>query len=397
MATFTPKERITKAKIQLQKEAPFFAHLVMNMSIKENKEIPTMGVNFKGDAIYNPEFVEKLTDSELKGVLCHETMHVALQHLLRAGKRDHTLFNIAADIIINYMILSENYDLPAGVLLPESKGASIFKLQGKNGWFEIDAEGKSAEEVYEYLSSNAKKLDIPVIGEGQFDEHQFSDDLSESEKQAVAKEWQGKLVDAATEAKPRGKLPGYIDRMMDDILNPKLNWKALLYQYLTKDILYNFTYKKPGRRSYSTGYYMPHEIKENLNITCTVDCSGSISKQEYTEYMSEITGIANAFTQINMDIIFWDTEIRQVEKVTRNNQKKLLEIKIPGGGGTSISCLANYFKDRQAPQLMVHLTDGYIEHEPDLPYSRHLFVVSEFGDASIVENHGQVFKIHGDK
>jgi len=394
MATFTPKEKITKAKIQLQKDSPFFAHLVMNMSIKEDTNIPTMGVNFEGNAIYNPEFIDKLTDLEVKGVLCHETMHVALQHLLRLGKRDMMLWNIAADMIINYMILSEGFSLPKGVLIPKN-GYTVYSINGKNGTFEIDVKEKSAEEIYEYLSSNTDKIDVEVLGEGQFDSHEYGDHLSEPEKQAIAKEWQGKLVDAATAAKARGKLPSYIDRMMDDILNPKLNWKALLYQYLTKDILYNFTFKRPGRRSYSTGFYMPYEIKENLNITCTIDCSGSISKTEYTEYMSEIIGIANAFEQINMDIIFWDTEIRQVEKVTRGNQQKLLKMEIPGGGGTYISCLDEHFKDIRPPQLMVHLTDGYVESSPKLPYSKHLFVVSEHGDQSIVEQHGKVFKIHG--
>jgi predicted metal-dependent peptidase len=291
------------------------------------------------------------------------------------------------------MILSEGFSLPKGVLIP--KNDSVYSINGKNGTFEIDVEEKSAEEIYEYLSSNTDKIDVEALGEGQFDSHEYGDHLSEPEKQAIAKEWQGKLVDAATAAKARGKLPSYIDRMMDDILNPKLNWKALLYQYLTKDILYNFTFKRPGRRSYSTGFYMPYEIKENLNITCTIDCSGSISKTEYTEYMSEIIGIANAFEQINMDIIFWDTEIRQVEKVTRGNQQKLLEMEIPGGGGTYISCLDEHFKDIRPPQLMVHLTDGYVESSPKLPYSKHLFVVSEHGDQSIVEQHGKVFKIHG--
>jgi|TARA_B100001964_G_C14233162_1_gene601060 predicted metal-dependent peptidase len=394
MATFTPKEKITKAKIQLQKDSPFFAHLVMNMSIKEDTNIPTMGVNFEGNAIYNPEFIDKLTDLEVKGVLCHETMHVALQHLLRLGKRDMMLWNVAADMIINYMILSEGFSLPKGVLIPKN-GYTVYSINGKNGTFEIDVKEKSAEEIYEYLSSNTDKIDVEVLGEGQFDSHEYGDHLSEPEKQAIAKEWQGKLVDAATAAKARGKLPSYIDRMMDDILNPKLNWKALLYQYLTKDILYNFTFKRPGRRSYSTGFYMPYEIKENLNITCTIDCSGSISKTEYTEYMSEIIGIANAFEQINMDIIFWDTEIRQVEKVTRGNQQKLLKMEIPGGGGTYISCLDEHFKDIRPPQLMVHLTDGYVESSPKLPYSKHLFVVSEHGDQSVVEQHGKVFKIHG--
>ena len=35
---------------------------------------------------------------------------------------------------------------------------------------------------------------------------------------------------------------------------------------------------------------------------------------------------------------------------------------VPGGGGTCISCLQDKYKAERPPQLMVHLTDGYIEN-----------------------------------
>ncbi len=109
---FTPREKIVKAKIQLQSESPFFSHLIMNMSLTEDKNIPSMGVNFKGDARYNPEWVETLTSKQLKGVLCHEVMHVALIHLLRLGKRNHRTWNIATDMMINSMISMLYYVAP---------------------------------------------------------------------------------------------------------------------------------------------------------------------------------------------------------------------------------------------------------------------------------------------
>ena len=45
-------DRITRQKIQLQKQSPFFAHLVMNLTITENNEaVPTMGVDCSGNKI----------------------------------------------------------------------------------------------------------------------------------------------------------------------------------------------------------------------------------------------------------------------------------------------------------------------------------------------------------
>lgn len=418
---FTPREQIVKAKIDLQRKAPFFAHLVMNMNIAEDTSVPSMGVDFKGNAFYNPEWVSTLSQEQTQGVLCHEVMHVALTHLLRLGKKDAMTWNIACDMLINYMILQEGFSLPEGVLIPNG---SVYTLpvEGKPD-IVIDVTGKVAEEVYEELqqqlpqckcschsegcssekdSSNSGDGDGDESEEGNcgcgcpsygFDSHEYGDKVSETEKQAIEKEWKGKLVDAATAAKARGKLPANMERLIDGLLNPKLNWKAILYQYITKDILYNHTYRKPGKRSYVTGVYMPSEIKENLEITVTVDTSGSISTDEFTEFMSEVSGIANAFEQIKMKILFWDTKVRSEHEVNRGNKNKLSELPIIGGGGTYMSCLGAYFKGKQPPQIMIHLTDGYIDYNPDLPYSKHLFVLGAHSSEDIVKKYGIVTKL----
>jgi len=436
---FDAREKIVKAKINLQKESPFFAHLIMNMSLTEDKEIPTMGVNYQGNARYNPEWVDKLSSAQLKGVLCHEVMHVALTHLTRLGKRNMQVWNIATDMLINSMILKDKFQLPDGVLIPFDYSKEKYKLPLPSGEIEIDVSGKVAEQIYEEIEEHIPKCECNCHSQGSscssdededasdgtgqsddsnnnqdnhkhgesdnccdcpsygFDIHDYGEGLTEAEKQAVEKEWKGRLVDAATAAKAKGNLPGHLGRLVDELLHPKLNWKAILYQYITKDILYNFTYRRPGKRSYSTGVYMPTEVKENLNIVVTIDTSGSISKKEYTEFMSEVVGIANAFEQINMDVLHWDTEVRKETKVTRNNQKELIEGEIPGGGGTHIGCLKDYYAHKQTPMFMVHLTDGWVEYAPELPACKHLFVISKHGTDQHLKNKGIVINIEDDE
>ena len=393
-------DRITRQKIQLQKQSPFFAHLVMNLTITENNEaVPTMGVDCSGNMVYNKEFVKTLTDEQLKGVLCHEVMHVALLHLLRLGKKDFQLWNVAADVAINYIILLEGLDLPGGCILPNTHSNTIeFPIPNQKPIIITDLDKKTANEVYEELWNQLPKKGKGKGGSGKskdgyplpdgFDEHIYNDDMTDAEKDAAEKEWRGKLVDAATAAKARGKLPGGIKRLVDDLLNPKLNWKSLLYQFITKDIIYNYTMAKPGRKSYSTGVYMPTPLKENLNITVTVDTSGSINQEEYQTFISEIGGIANAFRQVNMTLLFWDTEVRDEMKITAGNIQKLIDMKIPGGGGTEIGCLSRYYKNGHTPRLMVHLTDGYTESNPKLPRCQHLFVISDRGTDSYLKGSG---------
>ena len=417
MIQLTTEERIIKQKIQLQKQSPFFAHLVMNMSIKEDKSgrlpVPTMGVDSKGNAIYNAKFIDDLTDAQLKGVLCHETMHVALQHLIRLGKKQTLLWNVATDMAINWIITQEGYQLPEKGIIPDHSGRVIIETEEGKKYFDVD--GKTAEQLYEELIKELPECkcdchdgagkcgsgtsDPNGTGgqccpcQGGFDNHFYGDDMSDAEQEALSKEWRGKLVDAATAAKARGKLPGSIERLVDELLNPKLDWKTILHQFITKDIPYDYTMRKPGRRSHSLGIYLPDVLKENLNITCTVDTSGSISKEEYQVFATELMAMASSFQQIDMDIVYWDTRVVGEIKVQRGKEKDIIEKAHLGGGGTSMSCLGEHFKDKQPPKIMIHLTDGYIETDPFLPSCKHLFVIPEHGTDSRLKERGMVARL----
>lgn len=383
--SLTVSDRITRGKIQLQRQSPFFAHLVMNLKISKTESVPTMAVSCKGDLLYNEEFVGTLTDEQIKGVLAHEVMHVALLHLVRLGKKDMMLWNVATDISINNMLVAENLQLPEGGLIPKYDQIEVPHKDGKVVIEDISK--KTANEIYEQLDKELPEGEAP---EGGFDEHQYGDGdgMSDSEKDELEREWRGKLVDAATAAKARGNMPGGIERMIDELLNPKLNWKALLHQFITRDIVYNYTMAKPGRRSYGTGHYLPTTLKENLNITVTIDTSGSIAVDEYKQFISEVSGIAAAFGQINMDLLFWDTKVRASHKITSSNKSELLELEPKGGGGTWISCLDEWFKGKQAPQLMIHLTDGYVEDNCKLPNAKHLFVLGKHSSDMYVRKYG---------
>ncbi len=52
-----------------------------------------------------------------EGVLAHEVLHCALGHQCRRGKRDPGLWNEAADLAINPILLGNGLTLPAGALI----------------------------------------------------------------------------------------------------------------------------------------------------------------------------------------------------------------------------------------------------------------------------------------
>ena len=301
MKSFTPRERLIKAKIKLQRESPFFAHLILGMTLTESNAIQSMAVKYDGTGYYNADWITTLNDSQVKGTLCHEVMHVALSHLGRLGNRQALIWNIACDMLINYMIIQEGFQLPKEGLIPKG---SIYSISVGKDTLEVDVKDKIAEEIYDYLiakfpkpectcgaNSDKKESDTQqdqgdskdqkgsgcssnstdqkdsgstpkqctCSGIDSFDTHIYGDgELTEREQRDLEKEWKGKIADAviASKEKYRGELPAHLQRVIDSLMNPKLPWKPLLYQYITKDIMYNYTYRKPGRRSYSHNMYM---------------------------------------------------------------------------------------------------------------------------------------------
>ena len=105
----TPDLILTKARIKLLFNQPFFGSLVIPMQMVERTDMPTMATDGKC-IMYSPKFVEDISADEVLGVLCHEVLHVTNAHHLRRGKRNPRLWNIAcADLNIGDLASSSAF------------------------------------------------------------------------------------------------------------------------------------------------------------------------------------------------------------------------------------------------------------------------------------------------
>lgn len=117
------EEKITRAKTALVLDHPLFGHLILRLKAIESYNFPTMatdGIRLE----YNPEFVAKITKdgiAPLVGVLAHEAWHCACGHYskIREGHRDHFVWNIAQDYVVNLVVTDSKLKLPEGCLLDE--------------------------------------------------------------------------------------------------------------------------------------------------------------------------------------------------------------------------------------------------------------------------------------
>lgn len=149
MSKSSVDERLMKARISLCLTAPYIAGALMQLPISEGPSfIPTFATD--GFRIYyNREFAASLSDSEIRGVLCHELLHVLTESRARRNGRDPRLWNVACDYAINVMLLAMGFHLPEGALY-------------KNEFFLL-----AAEEIYELLKqepgSPLPRLSTPIV------------------------------------------------------------------------------------------------------------------------------------------------------------------------------------------------------------------------------------------
>ena len=378
-------EYISATKIRLRKLSPFFAALSLYAEIDFSNEVQLAATNGK-KIIFNPITYIQLPPSERDGVFLHELLHMALLHHLRRGVRDHYIFNIAADIVVNGMIVNEgNFKIP------------------KYGIRDEDLEHLSVEEVYELIIKNKKKYNLNLV------------DLINDEKDSEDKDSQGKgndlktgISDLNTEAEIRNywkqaindaklitkgssekSLPESFERNFGEVLEPEIDWKTKLWNFLVRTPT---DFGEFDRRLIYSGLYLENLEGESINVFCCIDTSGSISDYEINKFMREIKGIINAYPNLNCRLWYADHEcygpynIDSIENVPKPK----------GGGGTDFE---PFFKDITKKEfnnndgVCIYLTDGYgyfPEKEPDLPV---LWVVIPGGAEQEYFPFGEIVKL----
>jgi predicted metal-dependent peptidase len=298
----TPKE-IQRARVGMQFDHPFFGYLALTLECVERPDMkpPTMGTDGR-HLFYHPDFIKKISQAELQGVIAHEIMHCVLKHLPRCQGREPVRFNIAADLATNPLVLRE-FKLPTGVL-------------NDPAFYD-----KAAEWIYSNLPIN--KDGSSGRDDGTLDSHEEwknwgKPDPNSKDKgdangdgQDIDATWSQNVAMAATQAKVKGKLPAHLETVIGELLQPKLNWKALLTDRIASCAKNDYHLSPHNKKHLWRGFYLPSIAGEEINIACAVDTSGSISDQDMKEFLSEIKGICDAYDEYTIHLFTADAAIQQ--------------------------------------------------------------------------------------
>jgi len=350
-------KRIAKAKTSLVLEHPFIGTIALNMEHRLSDDVPTAATNGKY-VIYNPKFLDDLTDEQVKFLVAHECMHPMLEHNFRRNGRDPLKWNKAADYVINKLLVDEKIGkfIEGGCL-----NDAIYNAGGgtSDGIFNIlpDDQGGDGGD-----NGNGTG-DGGIGGTGQ--------DLQDGEGGAAAQEqqaaeWRVKTAQAAQAAKMMGKLSANMERLVDQVLNPKVDWRDVLERFVTKCRADDRTFARPNRRFVSQGLYLPSVSGEVLDeMVFAVDMSGSISPDEANQFAAECRKVFEDHRPAKLHLVFFSHDVCAHDVLTRDDE---FVFNARGGGGTAFSPVFKHIEDEGIePAGVVFLTDLYCNDYGNAP------------------------------
>ena len=370
MGTLTPEQRVQKATIDIMANDRYAA-LAGIMLIGEKRvehdasKCRTAYTNGK-DVVFGADFMEGMTDPELRFLAIHEEKHKMYRHLVTwqwMWKEDPDLANQACDHVINIETVDENPDGFATMTGKLAKGCCDFKYRGWDAAQVFHDLKRKREE--EGGSGSGSGSGSGGSGDGSFDEHGWEDaqDMSAEDKRELARAIDEAIRQGALLASKTGTGG---DRSFEELLTPQVNWREALREFVQGTCTGSdySTWRKPNRRYIGMNIYMPSGVSETVGeMAILIDTSGSTyAPGVLPAFMSEAKAIAETVRPDRVHIIYWDTTVCQAEVYEQDELDNMISSTQPkGGGGTDITCAIDYMAENNIkPQASIVLTDGYL-------------------------------------
>lgn len=367
-------ERVSKASKLLLFSEPFYGLFLISLNKSYSENIPTAGVSKNGinaQLTINPEFANNLDELQIQGLVKHELLHIAFNHLIfRDSFSDKKLFNIAADLEINQYI--------SAAMLPE--GGLTFDT-----FPEINFPAKAGTKTYYDLLQKAKQdgsspslnnLLDQMTGNTMYDHETWDDfdELSDAEKKLI-KNQSDHIMKQVAEAvsKKQGNIPGELKDLINKLFElapPKFDWKGYLRRFVGNS---QISYTKKLRRKYNKRYIENPglKIKYKSRVLVGVDTSASVKISELKEFQNELYHLHKTGNEII--VAQCDTKITDISSF---NPK--VDWKLHGRGGTRFQPVIDEFNKGDYTAL-IYFTDGEASNPTNCPRNT-LWVLSAESD-----------------
>jgi predicted metal-dependent peptidase len=389
-------DRIIVARVGLLLRHPFFGNMATRLRILAADDwCPTAAVDGR-NLYFNTQFFNAMNNKEIEFVIAHEILHCVFDHLGRRNERDPQLYNIAADYIVNNLLVRDRIGKTPKIV-------DCFQDFKYEGW--------TSEEVYNDLFEEAKKNGeeyLKQLGE-MLDEHLDMDGDEEGDGGGEAKDSNGNNVStgrpkyskseldqikdeikegmlSAAQSAGAGNVPGDIQRMIKELTEPKMNWREILRQQIQSTVKNDYTFARPSRKGWHTGAILPgNDFQDTIDLCISLDMSGSIGDDQAKDFLGEIKGIMDEYKDYNIKLWCFDTQVYNERNFSADGYDDLLDYEIKGGGGTDFMVNWTYMKDNDiVPKKFIMFTDGYAwDSWGDEDYCDTVFIIHSHHDKNL--------------
>ena len=407
--TDSRQKRVDRAQMRVLFQVPFFAPAVAKLPVEFLSETE-FKVRFSvpdgqqctactdGERIFwVEEWFDTLPDPVLVTLLCHEACHCLLGHLWRlppAGG-DAGIANEAADHAVNLMLkdwsavvmanrVADPFPFPDGgnycadpVYAGMSEEAIYAKLvsrpkqPGKQPNGAGGGSGNSGGSRQRASNQSASNGTQSVPGSGQMPSFgQFKPKPGQSAAQAkqAKNDWDGTLIQSVAAMKGRGNLPAGLERMVQGLVSPSVDWWTVLRSWLREQCADDWDFLTPAMEYSDGAFILPSLKSEKMGpVVFATDTSGSIDSGMLARFQTEKQACLDEMRPKSLLDVYCDSK---VHKVAEYQQGDIIGKDCPGGGGTSFVPVWNELEKRGVtPKCLVYLTDldGDFGSDPGYP------------------------------
>lgn len=389
-------EILSSVRQELLDRQPFVGSISMNLNVVPVRDKRLGTACTDGNTVYfDIDFLSRLSNEERLFVLAHEVWHCVMTHFLRRECRDSKTWNYATDLEVNQLLAKDGMSVLKDALMPNRMPTPL-----PNDLSAEDYYIKLLENQTEDNSKGNNNKKSPCSG--QFDKHFGEGDKLEDENDDIKtdkygkvgydedfKPGQGKSFEQAAdeirkatvagaqyERNVRGTIPGHHAEIVDEILNPEIDWREQLICQITSTMENKTNWNSPNRRFAYSGTYLPSHAGEQLRLVVGIDTSGSCNSS-MQKFLSEVQGMVSQFDGYEIHLIQCDTEVKDYTVYDESNIFDLenTPVEVKGFGGTCLKPIFDYIKNNEIEtDQIVIFTDGECEtfsedDAPDCPVS----------------------------
>lgn len=322
-----------------------------------------------GELYLNPH--ASLSFDEWKFVLAHEFLHAGLMHHERCNGRDHYLWNVACDFVINGWL----HELQIGCMPRDGL------------LFDPDLKNLSAETIYDMLLSDIKKYKKLDTFRGYHKGDILASGMPKTHNGISLDEFCRSAMQQGLEYhlnSSRGLIPAGMIEEIRALSMPPIPWDVALAEWFCinfSPVEKRRSYARPSRRQACTPdiprarYIRPELPTEGRTFGVVLDTSGSMDALMLGKALGSIASYAAAHEISLVRVIFCDAEAYDAGYLAP--EEIAGRVKVKGRGGTALQPGVDKLESssdfpKNGPILII--TDGEIENNLSIKHE-HAFLL----------------------